>query len=78
MKTQPTNCICLPEYFQQECNLDCDICSYNRGLPSELDAFRIMRKVHGWGIDPNDGRTLYDAGDFIINLAEQIKRERNE
>ncbi len=43
---------------------------------AELTAFEIMRKIEGWGMCTDEKRTPHDAGNKIIELAEQIKAER--
>jgi glutamine cyclotransferase len=47
-----------------------------RYTSAEFTAYQVMRQCEGWGMCTDDKRTMHDAGNKIIELAERIKAER--
>jgi len=42
----------------------------------EIIAYTWMRDIKGWGMTNTDTRSMHDAGNEVIALAERIKAER--
>jgi hypothetical protein len=49
----------------------------DRLTTGELIAYSWMMVVKGWGLDTTDKRSVHDAGNEVILLAERIKAERS-
>ena len=43
---------------------------------AEWTAYQWMARLEGWGFSTNDTRSIHEAGNKVIKLAEQIKAER--